>query len=314
MTTGIGYTETRDGACLEEMLDPCDFVSVTWSLVDGKSYNTNALTGHTQGLCLAPPRWRADYTIKSFRVAQDVQPGQYPKRLGQIRAWLVKAGSCGCYYRGYDPSWRPNNGFLAQMDAEPKSVTKVLPEIDEDALYPHDELWPSDELWPGIGKFPEYTFTLTATPTLAGDLVVSTDIDNGKSISVVAVSGGVDVVNDNPWNYANGVRPGYEEALAAAKIELDTQLNLEASAELLTAGDVMQINDQYLMITKDFMSGDTEIEFSPALRHPVAAGTQINVTDPACVMAFVDNKQVNLPAVAGLTFGEVSFSMFEVIR
>jgi hypothetical protein len=281
------------------------FVQAAWSKEDNSEVSVSNLTGSAQINVKPGSRWLVSVSFEKLY--------KNSKELGRVRAWLSDLEGLSGLFFMTDPTWCDRLGVIGK--SESSVVLGGLPEItgNDSPLYPAEDLLPSDDLYPSDGNYDSYSFNLSFGFDAIADLVVSSSSTNGvKSLSVNSiVINKTPVVNDNPWDYSNGVRPGYEEALASAMARLSQKIDFNPSS-LLCAGDWVQIGMELKMVTKDFNAGDSTLFFSPPMRYPVDAGTVIEYESPGVVMHLADNKQPNFSADKG-SYRAVSFSAVEFI-
>lgn len=300
----IGVDITRSGLSVAA-LPASKFVEATWRKVTSSQTATSALSGVEQVNTLPGARWTVD--------AAFVQIPRQNAALGKIRSFLSNLeGPAGRFFMS-DPTWCERLGVLGK--AESATVSMTVPEItgNDSPLYPAEDLYPSETLYPSDRNYDAYTFAVSFSFDAIADLVVSEDALGGvKSVSVNPISVSTTSSTSNAWDYSNGVRPNYQTYYNSAMKALSRKIELEPTV-LLYAGDYIQIEDALRMLTADFNEGDTSISFSPALIHPVDAGTVIEYETPGVIMRLVDDNQATWSAGSGLQ-NSIPFSAIEAIE
>ena len=305
----IGYDITRGGITVHQ-LPEIPFNSVKWSLTSNTQISTSPFTNAGQTNELAGARWNATFSYNQA-IGKD-------KTVGQIRAFLAKLrGAAGRFY-AYDPSWCNQLGDIGINKTV--SVAVNLPEliVEGGNLFPALDLYPSETLYPNTGSgsltWPAYSFTLSYTYDADTDLYLVSNLEAGANqCTVNSINDTVTFTNSNPWDYSQGVRPEYDDALAEAIATLNAKLAEITGDYLLCSGDYIRIDDALRMVVDDFDEGDTVITFEPPLIHPATSGTKVNYKNVGVIMRLIDDEQANFSVDAGQLHDKITFSAIEAL-
>lgn len=305
----IGYDITRNGTTVHQLPD-IQFNSVKWEQEPNTQTATSPFTKAGQTNELAGARWKATYTY-------DVAVGK-DKNIGLIRAALIKLRGASGRFFGKDPTWC--NGLGSKDKAETISITVNLPEIEVVGgnMYPELDRYPANTQYPNTGDgsyiYPAYSFTLTLSYDLTANYYLTSSLDSGStSCNVNPINIESTFINSNPWDYSQGIRPEYDEALSNAEASIYSQVSEVLENDLLSVGDYIRIQDAHRMVVESVESGDTTITFEPPLIHPVNAGTKVETVNTGVIMRLIDDSQASFMVNSGQIHDKISFSAIEAL-
>ena len=235
--------------------------------------------------------------------------------LRELRAFLVKLQGPSTPFFVREPGCINCCSVLGGGKTVSKTV--VLPHCCVgDGLWAADDLWVADDLWLPAGNgpdgWPEYTFTLTASYDANIPLIVSGSVAAGAdTIPIQGVSVGFIFANNNPWDYSQGTRTGYAEALQQAKLDLIAELGYSPADGLLKAGSWVQVNGMLLMLAEDLKDGDSSVRVAPKVNRAINSGSAMDYGTPGVLMRLADGEQVNFPAKSNRYAEPIQFSAVE---
>lgn len=306
----IGKTVTRSGIPVLQLPPDAKFITVTWGQLGNTRTATSPTTQFKQVNYMPGLRWTAKFGFRKKVGCSDL--------IGEIRAWMASLRGAAKPFFISDPSRCNQCRLMGKSKSVTKTVTLAACCVG-DGLWAADDLWPADDLWLPGGNgpegWPEYVFTLAVSFDAQVPLVVSGAALNGATtLGINSLDVDFSVTNDNPWDYSTGARTGYADALNETTAELIKELGYFPGDQLLKAGDWIQVEDNYVMLTQGVTASSTSISFEPPLKHPVAAGVVIDYESPGVIMSLVDDNQVNWTVSSKTIHESISFEAVEWIE